>query len=97
MHFEVRTVICVHRNRDSVQQLIMSVRYGFYQSVQRTFGTDFEEGQTATLRPYRTDFVQVRTVLSWHRNRDRLLCGFSGKFGTVFKAAVQPLMRPEIC
>jgi hypothetical protein len=42
-------------------------------------------------------FVQVRTVLSWHKNRDRLLCGFSGKFGTVFKAAVQPLMHPEIC
>jgi hypothetical protein len=58
MHFKVRTVICVHKNRDSVQQLIMSVRYGFYQFVQRTFGTDFEEGQTTTLRPYRTDFVQ---------------------------------------
>jgi hypothetical protein len=71
--------------------------YGFYQSVQCTFGTDFEEGQTTTLRPYRTDFVQVYTVLSLHRNRDRLLCGFSGKFGTVFKAAIQPLMRPEIC
>ena len=97
MHFEVRIVICVHRNRDNVQQLIIYVRYRFYQSVQRSFGTDFEEEQTATLRPYCMDFVQVRTVPSWHRNRGRLLSGFSGKFGMVFKVVVQPLMHPEIC
>jgi hypothetical protein len=25
------------------------------------------------------------------------LCGFSGKFGTVFKVVVQPLIHPKIC
>jgi hypothetical protein len=97
MHFKVCTTICVHRNRGSEQHLIMSVRYRFYQSVQHTFGIDFKEGQTGTCRPYRMDFVQICTVLSWHRNRDRLLCGFSRKFGTVFKVVVQPLMHPKIC
>jgi hypothetical protein len=90
MDFEVRTFTCVHINRDSRQHLIMSVWYGFYQSIQSYFGTNFEEGQTAVLKPHRTDFV----VLSWHKNRDRLLCGFPGKFGMVFKVAIQPLMHP---
>jgi hypothetical protein len=75
----------------------MSVWYGFYQSVQPYFGTIFEEGQTSVFRSYRTDSVQVHIVLSWHRNRGKLLCGFSGKFGTVFKVVVQPLMHPENC
>jgi hypothetical protein len=97
MDSKVRTVTCVHKNRDSRQHLILFVRYRFYQSVQSYFGTNFEEGQTTVLRLYRTDFVQVCIVLFWHRNRDRLLCGFSGKFGTVFKVAIQPLMHPEIC
>ena len=96
MDFEVHTVTCVHRNRDSRQHLFLSVRYGFYQSVQPYFGTDFEEEQAAILRPYRTDFVQVHTVLSWHRNLGRLLCVFSRKFGMVFKVVIQPLMHPEI-
>jgi hypothetical protein len=66
-----------------------------YQSVQSYFGTDFE-GQIVVLKLYRTDFVQVRTVLSWHRNQGKL-CGVSRKFGTVFKVVVQPLMHPENC
>jgi hypothetical protein len=74
----------------------MSVLYGFYQSVQSYFGTDFEEVQTTVHRPYRTDFVQSVQSFLAQKSRQVVVC-FSGKFGTVFKEVVQPLMHPEIC
>jgi hypothetical protein len=96
MDFEVSTVLCAQKSRNRTAfNCVRMVR--IYQSVQPYFVTIFEEGQSAIHRPYRMDSVQVRTVTSWHGNRDRLLCEFSGKFGMVSKEAIQPLMHLEIC
>jgi hypothetical protein len=62
------------------------------QSVQPYFWHNFRGGTVGCTQAVPYGF---RTVTSWHKNQGRLLCGFSEKFGTVSKEAVQPLMHPK--
>jgi hypothetical protein len=74
----------------------MSVQYGFI-SPYSVLLAQFSRRDSRRTQAVPYGFRTVRTVTSWHKNRGRLLCGFSGKFGMVFKEVVQPLIHPEIC